>query len=187
MTVRINLEIGKKKVNAIAVDYPGWCRSGKSEEDAIENLLSYAPRYRAAVPSILLEDAERYTIAERLQGSASSDFGGPSIESESDTLSVDGSELDDLCVLLTDCWNAFDDAIALAQGKELRKGPRGGGRDLYKMIDHILEAEKAYLRRISFSFKVDKEEDRRAHLERMKNEAIVAFRTAVLELSKVSV
>ncbi|MEM8863255.1 MAG: hypothetical protein AAGD96_33515, partial [Chloroflexota bacterium] len=122
MTIKINLEIGKKKVNAIAVDYPGWCRSGKTEEAAIETLLSYAPRYRAAVPSILLEDAERYTIAERLQGNASSDFGGPGVESESDTLPIDGSELDDLCALLTDCWNAFDDAIALAQGKELRKG-----------------------------------------------------------------
>ena len=167
MTIKINLEIGKKKVNAIAVDYPGWCRSGKTEEDAIEALLSYAPRYRLAVPSVLLEDAERYTVVERLQGNASSDFGGPGVESESDTVPVGDSELDDLCVLLTDCWTAFGDAIVLAQGKELRKGPRGGGRDLNKMIDHILEAEKAYLRRISYSFKVDKEEDRPAHLERI--------------------
>ena len=33
----------------------------------------------------------------------------------------------------------------MARGKELRKGPRGGGRTLEKIADHVLESEKGYL------------------------------------------
>ena len=42
-------------------------------------------------------------------------------------------------------WKAFDAAAQRAQGRELRLGPRGGGRSLEKMVNHVLEAEEAYL------------------------------------------
>jgi hypothetical protein len=43
------------------------------------------------------------------------------------------------------CWAAFSATATDAAGLELRKGPRGGGRDLAKMVDHVLEAEIAYI------------------------------------------
>jgi hypothetical protein len=45
-------------------------------------------------------------------------------------------------------WRAFDRAAAAAVGVELRKGPRGGGRDLDKIVVHCVEAEEAYLRQL---------------------------------------
>ena len=41
----VYLEVGKKRTFAGAVDWPGWCRSGRSDEDAIAALLASAPRY----------------------------------------------------------------------------------------------------------------------------------------------
>src|SRR5262249_30221587 len=45
------------------------------------------------------------------------------------------------------CWTIFE-RIAAATPPELRKGPRGGGRDRDKMIDHVLGAEAAYARKL---------------------------------------
>ncbi|NPV41372.1 MAG: hypothetical protein HPY72_08540 [Anaerolineae bacterium] len=47
--------------------------------------------------------------------------------------------------ILHAAWQAFDRAVAAAQGKSLRTGPRGGGRSLEKMIAHNNGAEEAYL------------------------------------------
>jgi hypothetical protein len=47
--------------------------------------------------------------------------------------------------ILEACWLAFDRAAESAQGLELRKGPRGGGRDLDKMTAHVIEADQAYM------------------------------------------
>jgi len=47
--------------------------------------------------------------------------------------------------LLTASWEAFDEAARAARGKRLRLGPRGGGRSLAKIIDHVREADEAYL------------------------------------------
>ena len=44
-TFSLYLEIGKKKVFASAVDWPGWSRSGRDEQQAVQMLLAYAPRY----------------------------------------------------------------------------------------------------------------------------------------------
>ena len=46
MTTDVYLEIGAKRVFAGAIEWPGWSRSGRTEEDAlealIESLLGYA-------------------------------------------------------------------------------------------------------------------------------------------------
>ncbi|MFI6510447.1 hypothetical protein ACIBCT_22820 [Streptosporangium sp. NPDC050855] len=39
---RVYLEIGPKKVFACSVEWPGWCRIGRSEEEALEALATYA-------------------------------------------------------------------------------------------------------------------------------------------------
>ncbi|MGH9224443.1 MAG: hypothetical protein ACRD2W_11845 [Acidimicrobiales bacterium] len=40
----VYLEVGSKKVFASALDWPGWCRSAKTEEEALETLATYVPR-----------------------------------------------------------------------------------------------------------------------------------------------
>src|SRR5260370_16412113 len=47
-TVPIYLEVGRKRVFASALDWPGWTRAGKDEKLGIEALLAYLP------PSALL-------------------------------------------------------------------------------------------------------------------------------------
>jgi hypothetical protein len=50
--------------------------------------------------------------------------------------------------LLNACWTAFDLATQAAYGKELRKGPHGGGRDLVEVVRHVQAAEASYLTRL---------------------------------------
>ena len=42
--VDVFVESGRKRVFASALDWPGWCRSGRTEELAIEALAAYLPR-----------------------------------------------------------------------------------------------------------------------------------------------
>ena len=48
--------------------------------------------------------------------------------------------------LLEAAWTVFD-RVAASAPAELRKGPRGGGRDRDKMIAHVIEAERHYAQR----------------------------------------
>ena len=45
-----------------------------------------------------------------------------------------------ICALVEACWDELD-AVAKKAPAELRKGPRGGGRDRDKIVDHVLGAE----------------------------------------------
>jgi len=146
----VYLEIGKKRTFAGAIDWPGWCRSGRDEESAIQALLDYGPRYARVLRGTTLQfqppgDVSAFKIAERLKGNATTDFGAPDMSPSTDTLPIDAAELQRFQILLKACWRAFDTAARKAAGKKLRKGPRGGGRDLQKMISHVLEAEGSYL------------------------------------------
>jgi len=42
--VEVALEVGSKRTFATALDWPGWCRSGRDEAGALDALLAYAPR-----------------------------------------------------------------------------------------------------------------------------------------------
>jgi hypothetical protein len=54
--------------------------------------------------------------------------------------------------LVTPAWATFDE-VAAASPAELRKSPRGGGRDRDKMIDHVIGGETAYARKIGVKLK----------------------------------
>jgi hypothetical protein len=47
--------------------------------------------------------------------------------------------------LLEASWNAFDRAAKRHRDAKLRTGPRGGGRDLTKIVAYVAETELAYL------------------------------------------
>ena len=72
-TMRVILEIGKKRrVVAGAIDWPGLDRWGTSEDDAVEKLLSYVPRYagvaeRASMKSAFAR-ARDVEVVERVPG-----------------------------------------------------------------------------------------------------------------------
>jgi hypothetical protein len=54
--------------------------------------------------------------------------------------------------LVTAAWATFDD-VAAGSPTELRKGPRGGGRDRDKLIDHVIGAETTYARKLGVKLK----------------------------------
>jgi hypothetical protein len=152
-TQPIYLEVGRSRVFAGAVAWPPWARSGRSEDAAIEALLAYGPRLAKALRGTRLgfrppEDRSALTVVERLTGTATTDFGAPDVAPSADAEPVDDAELRRLRTLLRACWRAFDRAAEAAEGVELTKGPRGGGRSLDRIIDHVLGADESYLARL---------------------------------------
>ncbi len=150
------LEVGQKRVFASALDWPGWCRSGKSEEAALEALAGYARRYtvvakRAGIP-FPATIADTLDVAERLRGDVTTDFGAPSVVAEAETQPVRPAAATRLAALVTAAWAVFDE-VAADSPAELRKGPRGGGRDRDKMIDHVVGAEASYARKLGIKHK----------------------------------
>jgi hypothetical protein len=154
----IYLETGKKKVFAIAVDWPGWCRSGRDEQSAILALLDAGPRYAQMLRSaelefIVPETSAGCTVVARVEGNATTDFGAPDGPLSSDWEPIDTQTLDRLKLLLQVQWLAFDRAVNNAEGKPLRKGPRGGGRDLTAIVEHVVGAEESYVRTLGWKLK----------------------------------
>lgn len=147
------LEVARKRVFAGSVDWPGWTRSGRDEDAAIETLLAYAPRYAKVLrgPRLNFDPPSRasaFTVVERLTGNATTDFGAPDIPPSSDTKPITTKDLERFQAILKASWRAFDRAAGAAEGKELTKGPRGGGRDVDKIVDHVLGSDESYLSRL---------------------------------------
>ena len=156
----VYLEVGRKKIFAGALDWPGWCRSGGDEEAALAALAAYAPRYAKIVSwtasDILVpDDPAAFTVVERLPGTRTTDFGAPDVAPTRDTAPFDETARERSEVILAAIWQAFDGAVRAAEGKELRKGPRGGGRDRDGIVRHVLGADAGYLRRLAQKFSPD--------------------------------
>lgn len=145
---RTVLESGKKKVFATAIDWPGWSRSGKTEEAALESLAEYAERYRRVVErSGRKRLATSFDVIERLEGSGATDFGVPDKVADADREPMTAAECARQVELLRACWDIFDE-VAVRVTPELQKGPRGGGRDRDEIIDHVVQADRSYGRQI---------------------------------------
>jgi hypothetical protein len=156
--ITVFVETGKKRTFAGAVDWPGWCRSGCDENAALQALLDYGPRYAQVLHSggigfQIPTDTSAFVVTERHEGNATTDFGAPAIVLDADTEPMDQAELERIQAVLRACWQAFDRAMQRATGRVLQKGPRGGGRDLEKIVDHVLEADRAYLARLAWKHK----------------------------------
>lgn len=176
----VSLELGSKKVFASAIDWPGWSRGARDEDGAIEALIGHGARYKVAIGPVGAElelPAARsdLTIAERLDGNAGTDFGVPTRSTRHDREPVDDAELGRLTAILEASWATFDRVTAAAAGVTLRKGPRGGGRELDGIVAHVLEAEKAYLVRIGGQFRrSDAADDEMAEVRRRAIAALAA-------------
>jgi hypothetical protein len=150
LPLRVVLEVVRARAFAVAVDWPGWTRGGRDEEAALDALLRAAPRYAAAVAAggvAFLAPAERsdLEVVDRVPGNAGTEFGAPSVRLPGDDEPLADEELERHAEILRGAWAAFDGAAARHAGDELRVGPRGGGRDLPKIIDHVRGADEAYL------------------------------------------
>jgi hypothetical protein len=150
----VYLEEGKQRVFACALDWPGWCRSANTPDLALETLAAYAPRYaevtdEAGIPFVL----SNFEVVERLPGSASTDFGVPEQFATADTAPLRSGEAVRLAALVAAAWTVFD-RVAAGAPAELRKGPRGGGRDRDKMIDHVLASEVSYVRKLGIKHRL---------------------------------
>jgi len=182
----VYLEVGTRRVFAGGIEWPGWNRSGRDEERALEALLASAPRYAAAMthssptfdPPGSVDELE---VVERLTGDATTDFGAPSIAPEADRRPVDSRELVRLQTLLEMSWKALDRAAEAAEGVELATGPRGGGRVLDAIVGHVVGAEVAYLARLASPRPKIDEADPAVALEPVRTAVQEALTRAVQE------
>jgi len=135
---------GKRWV-AVAADWPGLERGGKTEDEAVEKLARYVPRYlpvakRVRLGSELATQTEPHIIG-RYLGVGSTDFWGISFApSPLDRKPFDARTFDRQVRLLRSAWVEFDEAAARVSA-ELRPGVRGGGRSRDRIVRHVLATE----------------------------------------------
>ncbi len=103
--------------------------------------------------------ASSLRVVERFKGNATTDFGAPGIPPAADDRPLDDAEVKRQIALLEACWAAFDRAAAAADGAELRKGPRGGGRELDAIVRHVMGADVMYIAQIGDRFPFRDDED----------------------------
>jgi hypothetical protein len=147
MPVRTVLESGPKakRFVAFALDWPGWSRGAKDADLALETLESYRERYRpiAEIAGMAgeFEAAGPLEITEERVGTGSTDFWGISFSpSSTEHGPMTDAEFDRAITLLRSCWEFFD-GVAARVSPEMRKGPRGGGRDRDRIIRHTIRNE----------------------------------------------
>ncbi len=145
--LRVTLEIGPrgKKVVAVAPDWPGLERGGKTEEAAIERLLSYVPRYatvaKLAGMKAALGNITGVDVVEQYPGTSSTDFWGISFAfSAIDQQAMSAKELERELTLMRACWAVLDDVRSRVSA-DMQAGPRGGGWDRETIVAHTIISE----------------------------------------------
>ena len=161
-------EIGQKRTFRWATEWPGWARSGKTPELALEALVAYAPRYATvageaglAFPAPGAVSANGLFVVDSVPGGGGTDFGVPSVVTDADRRPTDGAGAERLGQLVAAAWIVFD-RVAAAAPAELRKGPRGGGRDTAKIVAHVVDSDHAYAQQIGIRLPAPDPVDRAA-------------------------
>jgi hypothetical protein len=181
-SVTVYLEQRKKRTFAGALDWPGWCRHGPNESDALSSLLAYGPRYASVLAGTQLAfvaptDLAHFDVVERMPGTATTDFGAPGVAPSVDReRSCDAATLRRFQIILTAGWHAFDKTVEANRGKTLATGPRGGGRSLEAIVEHVVEADRSYLGGVGWKAPTTAE----------PREKLTATRDAVLAALKAS-
>ena len=146
--MRVTIETGPKgkKVVAVAPDWPGLARGAATEAAALQRLRAYVPRYAQVAKLAGMEDAfassTDFEVVEQYAGTGSTDFWGISFAfSRIDQEAPSRAELERELTLLQACWAFFDEVRARVSA-ELQKGPRGGGRDRDRIVEHIFANEQ---------------------------------------------
>jgi hypothetical protein len=175
VALAVSLEVHPKRTFAWALDWPGWCRSGKTEEAALEALAGYADRYRPVAERAGLKLGARAArdleVIERLPGDATTAFGAPRAVGERDHDPLTARQAQRHADLVEAAWAVLA-GVAASAPAELRKGPRGGGRDRDKIVEHVATAEFSYARKLEIRHKAP---------DPVTAEASAALRAEVLE------
>ena len=181
--IDVYLEIGQKRTFAGPIDWPGWCRSGKDEESALQALLEYGPRYGRVLRNTRLgfqspKDVSSFVVIERLKGNATTDFGAPGVAPKADAMAVNAKETARFEKILRACLRTFESNVKAAAGKTLRTGPRGGGRRVESILDHVLGSNEGYLNQVGWKFKRDSTDKLDQQLEQTKRALLDALRAS---------
>jgi hypothetical protein len=173
--IGVVVEVAQKRSFASALDWPGWCRSGRTPEDALEALAAYAGRYAAVVAVAGLRlpavtGVESLVVIEEVEGNATTDFGAPSVAAAVEVRPATAKDANRAATLLSAAWTVSDEVVASAPA-HLRKGPRGGGRDRDAIYQHVVGAEQAYAGKVGVRVRQPSRDD---------TAAIAAMREALL-------
>ena len=176
----LGCEAAAKRAFVWAADWPGWARSGKTAELARAAFLAAAPRYASVArrAGVAFPDPASFELVtvDEAAGGAGTEFGVPSAITPLDRRPTTAAEAARLADLVAAAWATFD-TVAADSPAELRKGPRGGGRDRDKMIGHVIEADHAYAREIGVRMPAGSLDDR---------SAVEAERAAMLEVLRAA-
>lgn len=187
--LRVMIETGPKgkKTVAVAPDWPGLARGAKTGEAAVERLLTYVPRYApvAAMAGLApefaaLEGTTGADVVEEYEGTGSTDFWGISFGfSTFDHQPISPDELERDLRLLQGAWQFFDEVRGRVSA-EMRKGPRGGGRDRDRIVRHTVYAEFDMAWKVQVSVP-DGWELTEESLQAYREEYLAAIRSAYAE------
>jgi hypothetical protein len=112
-------------------------------------------------------------VVDRLKGDATTNFGAPGRALPRDSEPVGQDELHRYQTVLKACWRALDRAAQAASGRTLSKGPRGGGRNLAKVIEHVRDVDASYLSSLGGKLKPGEQDE--------PNQALANVRQAILD------
>lgn len=159
--IRVVVEVGPKGKKAVAVapDWPGLSRGATTEAAAIDRLRANLPRYAAVTRLAGMEAAfanrTDIEVIERYRGTGSTDFWGISFAFSSiDLQALSGDALERELLLMQACWALFDEVRSRVSA-ELRRGPRGGGRDRDPIVRHTFAAELDWAKGIGVHTSLD--------------------------------
>lgn len=184
--IPIFFETGSKRIYAGAVDWLGWYGQGRNEDTALQALLRCGPRYQQAIQAAKLDfaaptNASIFQVTERLPGNATTDFGAPDVPPSSDAQLLDEAALQKSLAILSASWETLRTTYLTNLGKELRKGPRGGGRELDQIVEHVLGAHESYLRHILWKMTIKLPKECEAAISAMAEQTSQALTAAVTQ------
>jgi len=174
--VDVGVEATPKRVFVSALAWPGWSRSGRDEAAALAALAASVERYAvvAREAGITFAPVARggLSVVERLPGIPSTAFGVPAVVFAADRRPTDAADGARLAALMRAAWTILAQVVAAAPA-ELRKGPRGGGRDRDAIVAHVVGAEHAYAPQVGL---------RLPEPDPLDGPAVAAVRAAIAEV-----
>lgn len=181
--IKVYIESGDNKTFATALDWPGWSRVGRDEPSALQSLIDYGPRYAHILQHSQLgfhapTDPADLHVVERQKGNMTTDFGAPNLTLPGDTKPIDDDELHRFELILKACWRALDNAVEEATGHTLKKGPRGGGRELDKVMEHVQAVDASYLSSLGGKLKPEEKGISRSAIEATRKAILATLAAA---------
>lgn len=178
--VSVAVEAGpRRRVFAWATAWPGWCRAGRDEAAALAALVSYAARYqpvarRAELDFSVPASPGVFIVTERLEGTATTDFGALSQLAQDDIRPFTEAEIDRLSRLLSACWSTFDQGLQRIPAQARSTKP-AVGRSPAMMRLHLLETDAMHMAAFNRPFHKPSEDN----VSRLEPEIRSAFLAAL--------